>query len=73
MDFEDVSERVKMGEEFKFYYKGEGFWISRNSAGYYLTRESDSCTQAFASSEELFEAGTIDGKRLKELWHQFEF
>lgn len=72
MDFMDVRDRVKMGEEFKFYVKEVGYWISRNRVGYYLTRESDSCSQSFASSEELFEHGTIDGTRLKDIWHQLE-
>jgi len=72
MDYEELKQRVAMGEEFQFYYRDESFWISRNKDGYYLTRVRDSYSQSFKTSNELFENGRIDEKSIQELWREIE-
>lgn len=72
MDYEELKQRVAMGEEFQFYYRDESFWISRNKDGYYLTRVRDSYSQSFKTSNELFEDGRIDEKSIQELWGEIE-
>ncbi|KAB8139466.1 hypothetical protein F9U64_00075 [Gracilibacillus oryzae] len=72
MDYEELKQRVAMGEEFQFYYRNQSFWISRNKNGYYLTRVRDSYSQSFKTSNELFVDGRIDGKSIQELWKEIE-
>lgn len=64
--------RVNWGEEFQFYYKSEGYWISMNKEGYYLTRGKDGDYQSFISANELFEKGRIEGKSIQEVWEEVE-
>lgn len=73
MDYEELKQRVSMGEEFQFYYQGESYWISRNQEGFYLTRVRDSNSQAFKTSSELFESGRIEGKTILALWNELDF
>ncbi len=73
MKYEEIKERVQMGEEFQFYYKEESYWISHNGSEYHLTRVRDSCTQTFNTCIELFENATIDSKNLKYIWNELEF
>lgn len=73
MDYHELVERVGWGEEFSFYFQNECYWISKNEEGYYLTREKDSLTQSFRTSEELFQEGRINGKTIFELWELIEF
>ncbi|KAA6452079.1 hypothetical protein C6W27_01745 [Bacillus paralicheniformis] len=61
-----------MGEEFQFYYLDESYWISQNDEGLYLTRERDSNSQSFKTTDELFEKGTIDNKKIKEIWDKID-
>ncbi|MCR8843741.1 hypothetical protein NQ117_08580 [Paenibacillus sp. SC116] len=73
MDYEELKERVLMGEEFQFYYHNESYWISRNDKGFYLTRVKDSNSQAFKTADELFENGQIEGKTILVLWNELDF
>ena len=61
-----------MGEESQFYYRNQSFWISRNQEGYFLTRVRDSFSQAFKTSNELFENARIDGNTILELWNELD-
>ncbi|QOS80853.1 hypothetical protein JNUCC31_08265 [Paenibacillus sp. JNUCC31] len=72
MDFEEMKQRVEMGEEFQFYYKLDSYWISHNQAGFYLTRVKDSYSQFFKTSNELFKDAQIEGKKLLELWNELD-
>lgn len=72
MDYAELVQRVGWGEEFQFYYQNGGYWISVNKQGYYLTRGMDSYTQSFATAEELFRRGQIDGKTIFEIWELVE-
>lgn len=72
MDYEELRQRVAMGEEFQFYYQNQSFWISRNQEGYYLTRVRDSFSQAFKTSNELFKKARIDGKTILQLWNELD-
>ncbi|WP_079710408.1 hypothetical protein [Paraliobacillus ryukyuensis] len=72
MEYEELKQRVAMGEEFQFYYRNQSFWISRNQDGYYLTRVRDSYSQSFKTSNELFEDGRIDGMTILELWNELD-
>ncbi|MFT0801106.1 hypothetical protein VSK91_06580 [Bacillus swezeyi] len=72
MNIEEFKERVEMGEEFQFYYLDESYWISQNDEGLYLTRERDSNSQSFKTTDELFEKGTIDNKKIKEIWDKID-
>jgi hypothetical protein len=73
MIYEDILQRVIMGEEFSFYYEGCEFWMSHNNKGYYLTNVNDRHTQAYPTGEELFKHSKINGKLLKEIWDKLEF
>lgn len=68
MTYEELIERVTWGEEFSFKYNNEQYWISQNKDGRYLTRVSDSYTQKFKTTKELFEKGKIEGKSIFEIW-----
>ena len=68
MTYEELIERVNWGEEFPFKYNNEQYWISQNKDGHYLTRVSDSYTQEFKTTAELFEKGRIEGKSILEIW-----
>ncbi|UOY88645.1 hypothetical protein [Bacillus glycinifermentans] len=72
MNIEEFKERIEMGEEFQFYYLDESYWISQNEEGLYLTRERDSNSQPFKTTDELFEKGTIDNKKIKEIWDEID-
>ncbi|MFS0559417.1 hypothetical protein AB1K91_01625 [Terribacillus sp. 179-K 1B1 HS] len=72
MHFDEFKQRVAMGEEFRFYYKNESYWISRNNEGFYLTRDQDSYSQNFKTSEDLFKEGRIENKTISELWEELE-
>ncbi|NMO95009.1 hypothetical protein HII30_04295 [Paenibacillus lemnae] len=72
MNYAELVQRVGWGEEFQFYYKDEEYWISLNKEGYYLTRGKDSYTQSFATTEELFREGRIDGKSIYDIWELIE-
>jgi hypothetical protein len=72
LDYQELVTRVNSGEEFQFYYQSESYWISKNKDGYYLTRVSDSFSQSFLTSEELFEKGQIDGHKISELWSEID-
>ncbi|MCY9517151.1 hypothetical protein [Paenibacillus apiarius] len=72
MEYAELVQRVRWGEEFQFYYKNEEYWISTNEEGYYLTRGMDSYTQSFQSAEGLFKEGQIDGKTILEIWDLIE-
>lgn len=72
LNIEEFKERVEMGEEFQFYYLDESYWISQNDEGLYLTRERDSNSQSFKTTDELFEKGTIDNKKIKEIWDKID-
>ncbi|ATH91770.1 hypothetical protein ACH95_23295 [Bacillus glycinifermentans] len=72
MNIEEFKERIEMGEEFQFYYLDESYWISQNEEGLYLTRERDSNSQSFKTTDELFEKGTIDNKKIKEIWDEID-
>ncbi|SEN50291.1 hypothetical protein SAMN04489762_2407 [Terribacillus saccharophilus] len=72
LDFDEFAQRVAMGEEFQFYYKNEGYWISRNNESFYLTRVQDSSSQTFKTSEDLFKEGRIENKTIHELWEELE-
>lgn len=66
--WEAVQEAIDEGQELSFDYKGDEWWISRvdEEKSFLLTRSSDSYTQYFATAEELFENGLIDGKKFIE-------
>lgn len=72
LDFDEFAQRVAMGEEFQFYYKNEGYWISRNNESFYLTRVQDSSSQTFKTSEDLFKEGRIENKTIHELREELE-
>ncbi|MDP1509460.1 hypothetical protein L8C07_14110 [Paenibacillus sp. CMAA1739] len=72
MEYTELVERFKMGEEFQFYYKNDSYWISHNEEKYFLTRERDSFSQSFQSVRELFVNGKIDDKTILELWDNIE-
>jgi hypothetical protein len=72
-EFNELQERVAMGEEFDFYYKNEQYWISQNIDGYYLTRVKGSITQKFDTSQSLFKNGTIEGKSLSEIYMDIDW
>lgn len=72
-DFKELQERVEHGEEFNFYYNHDEYWISQNSNGYYLTRVKGSLTQTFDTVKTLFENGTIEGKRLAEIYQDIDW
>ena len=57
---------VDDGEELSFLYNSEEWWISRlysEEKSYLVTRSKDSFTQEFATAEELFSNGMINGKK----------
>ena len=68
MNYNDFMEIVAMGEEFDFIFEGEQYWISHNHDGYYLSRCSDSYTQEFKTSDDLFRNARVNGKSIIELW-----
>ena len=72
MRYEDLVERARWGEEFLFEYCGKRYWISQNSNGCYLTRESDGYSQDFKSAKDLFDNARIDGKTLLQIWKEIE-
>ncbi|MCY9277423.1 hypothetical protein [Bacillus haynesii] len=72
MNIEEFKERIELVEEFKFYSLDESYWISRNEESLYLTREMDSNSQSFKTTEELFEKGTIDNKKIKKIWYKID-
>ncbi|MCY8343500.1 hypothetical protein [Bacillus haynesii] len=72
MNIEEFKERIELVEEFKFYYLDESYWISLNEESLYLTREMDSNSQSFKTTEELFEKGTIDNKKIKKIWYKID-
>jgi hypothetical protein len=72
IQYEELKERVTMGEEFQFYYQNESYWISKNQRGFYLTRVSDSYSQSFLTADDLFKDATIDGKSIHNLWDEID-
>lgn len=72
MKIEDFIQMVSCGMEYNFYLKDEEYWISHNESGYYLTRVKDSHSQEFATAEELFKNGRIDGASISELWDEIK-
>lgn len=68
MNYNIFMEIVAIGEEFDFILEGEQYWISNNQYGYYLTRCSDSYTQEFKTSDDLFRYARINDKSIFELW-----
>ncbi|UTR13511.1 hypothetical protein MM221_12840 [Salipaludibacillus sp. LMS25] len=72
MKIKELIQMVSCGMEYNFYLKDEEYWISHNESKYYLTRVKDSYSQAFATSEELFKKGRIDGASLIELWDKIK-
>lgn len=61
MDYEELKERVFMGEEFQFYYLNNSYWVSQNKEGFYLTNEREGSSQKFSSAKELFDNAEING------------
>jgi SAM-dependent MidA family methyltransferase len=72
MNIDELVKMVSCGMEYNFYLNDEEYWISNNEAGYYLTRVKDSYSQEFATAEELFEKGRINGASVFELWDQIK-
>ena len=72
-EFKEFQERIGWGEEFNFYYQDEEYWISQNSDGCYLTKVKGLFTQEFNTKEQLFQRGTINGKRLSELYQDIDW
>jgi hypothetical protein len=72
MNYDELRERVAMGEEFQFYYSNQSYWISKNQNGYYLTRVSDTYTQTFLNANELFENATINDMKIHEIWDEID-
>lgn len=72
MDYAELVQRVRWGEEFQFYFQNEEYWISTNKEGYYLTRGKDGYTQSFQTAEELFRQGQINGKTILDIWDLIE-
>lgn len=72
MNYNEFKERVKMGEEFQFYYLDESYWISNNKNGFYLTREKDSFIQSYATAENLFDQAKINGFKIIEIWRDID-
>lgn len=72
MEYKEFMDLVKYGVEHNFYIEDEEYWISRNADGYYVTRVRDSFTQAFVTSEKLFESAQINGKTILELWNTIQ-
>ena len=67
MEYKEFVKRVGWGEEFPFYIKGKGYWISNSKHGYHLSH-SESDYQDFKTAEELFQYAKINGKTILELW-----
>lgn len=72
MSYNEIKERVGWGEEFLFCYNNEEYWISQNNTKRYLTRVRGSVTQEFQTTEELFEDGRIEGKRIFDIWNEIK-
>lgn len=72
MRYEDLVERVGWGEEFLFQYHDDEYWISQNPKGHYLTRVSDSYSQDFKTTKELFDEARIHGKTILQIWDEIE-
>lgn len=56
-------------QELNFFYKSEEWWIGRlygEEKSYLLTRSKDSYTKELWTAKELFEKGSIDGKKFIE-------
>ncbi|WP_397538899.1 hypothetical protein [Rummeliibacillus pycnus] len=71
--WKEFKEAIEEGQELAFDYKDEEWWISRvpEEKSFLLTRSRDSFTQAFKTSDELFNNGIIYEKpfidRIKEI------
>ena len=64
-EWQEFKEAIEEGQELSFDYKGEEYWISRvlrEEKSFLLTRSSDSYTQEFTTSDELFMVGLVEGK-----------
>lgn len=72
-EFEELKQRVGWGEEFLIYHNNIGYWISRNKDGVYFTRNTDSYSQDFMNSEELFEKASIEDKLIKDIYEEIEW
>jgi hypothetical protein len=73
LDFDELKERVSCGEEFKFYYRRVGYWISQSNGHFHFTRESDGCSQTFETADALFRFATVHGQTFKAVWDELEF
>ncbi|MFJ8261072.1 hypothetical protein ACIQ4I_03800 [Rummeliibacillus sp. NPDC094406] len=62
--WKEFKEAIEEGQELAFDYKDEEWWISRvpEEKSFLLTRSTDSLTQSFKTSDELFNNGVIDDK-----------
>jgi len=69
MDYNEFTKLVERGMEYNFVYRNEEYWISSiYNEVYCLTRCSDSYSQEFKTSGELFAKAQIEGKSIFELW-----
>lgn len=60
---------VNLREELNFYYNNIEYWISYDDDVYYLTDATNKISQEFKTPEQLFENGTIEAKRIKDIWN----
>jgi len=68
-EWQEFKDAIEEGQELPFDYKSEEYWISRVSEekSFLLTRSKDSYTQAFETSDELFNKGLVDNKFFMEI------
>lgn len=72
MEYKEMEDSLKYGEEYNFYYKDREFWISKNTEGNYLTEVGSGQTQEFKNVEELLDNARIDGKSILTIWKDIE-
>lgn len=72
-EYLNLQSAIAMGEELNFYYNNDEYWISNNPGEHYLTRSRGQYTQVYASCEELFEKGTIEGIKLSEIYSKLRW
>jgi len=72
MTYEKMIESVRLGNELKFAYHGEIYWICQTKNEIYLTRARDSYYLTFINVEELSVYAKIDDIALSVLWHNVD-
>lgn len=68
---EDLKRDLEIGHELQFRYNGKEYSISHSQNGWHLC-EFYKDDQTFNTQRDLLKYGTINGKHLREIWHDVE-